>query len=119
MYAIRSYYVLVAEKGSFAAAAVVEGVTPVVMGRRLDALERRVGVRYAVGQVQGAGGEGDLGPVCLDDARDLQQDILVITSYSIHYTKLYELKLDGERVVKCVPHLGYLHRGMEKIAEIV
>jgi NADH-quinone oxidoreductase subunit D len=27
------------------------------------------------------------------------------------------LKLDGERVEHCVPHLGYLHRGMEKIAE--
>ncbi len=27
------------------------------------------------------------------------------------------LKLDGERVRECVPHLGYLHRGMEKIAE--
>ena len=27
------------------------------------------------------------------------------------------LKLDGERVESCVPHLGYLHRGMEKIAE--
>jgi len=27
------------------------------------------------------------------------------------------LKLDGERVVQAVPHLGYLHRGMEKIAE--
>jgi NADH-quinone oxidoreductase subunit D len=27
------------------------------------------------------------------------------------------LKLDGERVTHCVPHLGYLHRGMEKIAE--
>ncbi len=27
------------------------------------------------------------------------------------------LQLDGERVVKAVPHLGYLHRGMEKIAE--
>jgi NADH-quinone oxidoreductase subunit D len=27
------------------------------------------------------------------------------------------LKLDGERVTECVPHLGYLHRGMEKIAE--
>ncbi len=27
------------------------------------------------------------------------------------------LRLDGERVVDCVPHLGYLHRGMEKIAE--
>ena len=38
-------FVLVAEKGSFAAAALVEGVTPVVMGRRLDALERRLGVK--------------------------------------------------------------------------
>ncbi|MCP3978173.1 MAG: NADH dehydrogenase (quinone) subunit D [bacterium] len=27
------------------------------------------------------------------------------------------LKLEGETVEKCVPHLGYLHRGMEKIAE--
>jgi len=27
------------------------------------------------------------------------------------------LKLDGETVVKAVPHIGYLHRGMEKIAE--
>jgi NADH-quinone oxidoreductase subunit D len=27
------------------------------------------------------------------------------------------LQLDGERVVRCVPHIGYLHRGMEKIAE--
>lgn len=27
------------------------------------------------------------------------------------------LQLDGETVVTCVPHLGYLHRGMEKIAE--
>jgi len=27
------------------------------------------------------------------------------------------LHLDGERVVKAVPHVGYLHRGMEKLAE--
>jgi NADH-quinone oxidoreductase subunit D len=27
------------------------------------------------------------------------------------------LKLDGETVEQCVPHVGYLHRGMEKIAE--
>ncbi|MGA1865015.1 MAG: NADH-quinone oxidoreductase subunit D [bacterium] len=27
------------------------------------------------------------------------------------------LQLDGERVVKCQPHLGYLHRGIEKLAE--
>ncbi len=41
---IRSF-VLIAERGSFAAAAVVEGVTPVVLGRRLDALEQRLGVK--------------------------------------------------------------------------
>jgi NADH-quinone oxidoreductase subunit D len=27
------------------------------------------------------------------------------------------LKLDGETIVDCVPHVGYLHRGMGKIAE--
>lgn len=27
------------------------------------------------------------------------------------------LRLDGETVVKCVPELGYLHRGFEKLAE--
>jgi NADH:ubiquinone oxidoreductase subunit D len=27
------------------------------------------------------------------------------------------VELDGETVVKVVPHLGYLHRGIEKIAE--
>lgn len=38
-------FVLVAEKGSFAAAALTEGVTPVVMGRRLNAMEKRLGVQ--------------------------------------------------------------------------
>ncbi len=38
-------FVLVAEKGSFAAAAQAEGVTPAVMGRRLSALEGRLGVQ--------------------------------------------------------------------------
>lgn len=27
------------------------------------------------------------------------------------------LELDGEIVVKCTPHIGYLHRGIEKLAE--
>src|SRR6056297_3389470 len=27
------------------------------------------------------------------------------------------LRLDGETVIKCVPELGYLHRGYEKLAE--
>lgn len=41
---IRSF-VLAAEKGSFAAAALTEGVTPVVMGRRISALEKRLGAQ--------------------------------------------------------------------------
>src|SRR5262245_56367499 len=36
---------------------------------------------------------------------------------STHGVLRLVLELDGERVVRCVPHLGYLHRGMEKIAE--
>ena len=28
------------------------------------------------------------------------------------------LKLDGERVVSCTPHLGYLHRGVEMHGEL-
>lgn len=29
------------------------------------------------------------------------------------------LRLDGEKIIKCVPELGYLHRGFEKLAENV
>ncbi|WP_028241655.1 LysR family transcriptional regulator [Stutzerimonas azotifigens] len=38
-------FVQVANKGSFAAAALNEGVTPAILGRRLDALEQRLGVK--------------------------------------------------------------------------
>jgi DNA-binding transcriptional LysR family regulator len=38
-------FVQVAQKGSFAAAALTEGVTPAILGRRLDALEKRLGVK--------------------------------------------------------------------------
>ena len=27
------------------------------------------------------------------------------------------LELDGETVVRCTPHVGYLHRGTEKLFE--
>ena len=27
------------------------------------------------------------------------------------------LTLDGETVIKCAPHVGYLHRGIEKLGE--
>lgn len=38
-------FVQVALKGSFAAAALDEGVTPAMLGRRMDALEKRLGVK--------------------------------------------------------------------------
>jgi DNA-binding transcriptional LysR family regulator len=41
-------FVQVAQKGSLTAAAAVEGVTPAIIGRRLDALEDRLGVRLLV-----------------------------------------------------------------------
>ncbi len=34
-----------------------------------------------------------------------------------HTTLRVVLELDGERVVRCVPHIGYLHSGFEKLAE--
>ncbi len=34
-----------------------------------------------------------------------------------HTTLRLVLELDGERVVKCVPHIGYLHSGFEKLGE--
>jgi NADH-quinone oxidoreductase subunit D len=36
---------------------------------------------------------------------------------STHGVLRLVLELDGEVVVKCTPHIGYLHTGMEKIAE--
>ncbi|MFN5049724.1 LysR family transcriptional regulator [Roseateles sp.] len=41
-------FVLVATKGSLTAAAQTEGVAPAVMGRRIDALEERLGVKLLV-----------------------------------------------------------------------
>src|SRR5262245_5456720 len=32
-----------------------------------------------------------------------------------HTTLRLVLELDGERVVRCVPHIGYLHSGFEKL----
>lgn len=69
---IRSFS-LVAEKGSFAAAALVEGVTPVVMGRRLDSLERRLGVRLMHRSTRGLT-LTDLGEQFLENARQLLKD---------------------------------------------
>lgn len=66
-------FVLVADKGSFAAAALQERVTPVVMGRRLDALEARLGVKLMHRSTRGLH-LTDLGEQFLDQARQLLKD---------------------------------------------
>lgn len=38
---------------------------------------------------------------------------------STHTTLRIVLELDGERVVRAVPHIGYLHSGFEKLAEVL
>ncbi len=70
--AIRSF-ALVAEKGSFAAAALVEGVTPVVMGRRLSGLERRLGVQLMHRSTRGLS-LTDLGEQFLESCQRLIRD---------------------------------------------
>ena len=69
---IRSF-VLVAEKGSFASAALVEGVTPVVMGRRLNALEKRLGVKLMHRSTRGLA-LTDLGEQFLEQGRGLLRE---------------------------------------------
>ncbi len=36
-----------------------------------------------------------------------------------HTTLRLIVELDGERVVSCTPHIGYLHSGFEKLAEVL
>ena len=69
---IRSF-ALIAEKGSFAAAAQVEGVTPIILGRRLDALEKRLGVRLMHRSTRGLT-LTDLGEQFLEQCKQLLHD---------------------------------------------
>lgn len=75
---IRSF-ALIAEKGSFAAAALVEGVTPVVMGRRLDGLEARLGVRLMHRSTRGLTLTA-LGEQFLEQCRQLLRDFDTVES---------------------------------------
>lgn len=75
---IRSF-VLVAEKGSFAAAALSESVTPVVMGRRLDGLETRLGVRLMHRSTRGLTLTA-LGEQFLEQCRQLLRDFDTVES---------------------------------------
>src|SRR5690606_21699603 len=66
-------FVLIAEKGSFAAAAQADSVTPVIMGRRLTALERRLGVQLMHRSTRGLV-LTDLGERYLEQCQQLIQD---------------------------------------------
>ena len=57
----------------------------------------------------------------IEEAKDLKTKELVVNMGpqhpATHGVLRLVLTLDGERVVKCTPHVGYLHRGTEKLAE--
>jgi DNA-binding transcriptional LysR family regulator len=66
-------FVLVAEKRGFAPAAAAEGVTPVVMGRRLTALEERLGVKLMHRSTRGLR-LTEVGERFLEDCRAMLRD---------------------------------------------
>lgn len=56
--------------------------------------------------------------VVLDDALDNTMVLNMGPQHpATHGVLRLLIKLDGETVLACVPELGYLHRGYEKIAE--
>ncbi|ROM97953.1 LysR family transcriptional regulator [Pseudomonas brassicacearum] len=63
-------FIHIAQKGSFAAAALEEGVTPAMLGRRLDALEKRLGVKLMHRSTRGLH-LTELGEQLLERARSL------------------------------------------------
>ncbi|MEP7207072.1 MAG: LysR family transcriptional regulator [Casimicrobiaceae bacterium] len=67
-------FVRAADKGSFAAAAVEEGVTPVVLGRRVDALEKRLGAKLLHRSTRSMTLTED-GTVFLEHCRRVLQDL--------------------------------------------
>ncbi|WP_223460255.1 LysR family transcriptional regulator [Pseudomonas sp. GL-RE-19] len=66
-------FVQVAQKGSFAAAALSEGVTPAMLGRRLDSLEARLGVKLMHRSTRGLH-LTELGEQLLERARSLMRE---------------------------------------------
>jgi len=66
-------FVAVVEKGSLAAAALVQNITPVMLGRRIDALEKRLGVKLMHRTTRHLT-LTEQGNVFLDDCRKLLSD---------------------------------------------
>ena len=101
-------FVLVADCGSFAAAAHKENVTPVVMGRRLDALERHLGVKLMHRSTRGLS-LTDLGEQYLERARGLLKDLgfaqpgptpIYVDNEAVHYTAHAEFIAPKNRHIK-------------------
>src|SRR5262245_21374002 len=69
-----------------------------------------------------AGALGDGQPVNVDQADVETEEMLVNMGPqhpSTHGVLRVVLRTDGEMVLECVPHIGYLHRCAEKIGESV
>jgi len=74
--------------------------------------------------------EKDINPKILQALMDIESDVTVDEALenemilnmgpqhpATHGVLRLLLRLDGETIVACVPDLGYLHRGYEKLAE--
>ena len=100
---VRSF-VLIAEHGSFAAAALVEGVTPVIMGRRRTALEKRLGVQLMHRSTRGLV-LTDLGERYLEHCQQLIQDFEAADASIMSRRR----SLTGHLVVSAPASFGRLH----------
>ncbi len=97
-------FVLIAERGGFAAAALDEGVTPVVMGRRLSALEERLGVKLMHRSTRGLR-LTELGEQFLDRCRATLRDFDDLEQ-SISRSRRY---VSGELAVSAPAGFGRRH----------
>lgn len=100
---IRSF-VLIAEHGSFSASALVEGVTPVIMGRRLTALEKRLGVQLMHRSTRGLV-LTELGERYLEQCQQLIQDFEAADASIMAHRR----SLKGHLVVSAPASFGRLH----------
>src|SRR5919107_1835331 len=80
---------------------------------------RRALVSDEAGNLSPLGGDG--GAVATEAPPELSSDHMLINigpqHPATHGVLRLVLELDGETVVRCIPHIGYLHCGFEKIGE--
>ena len=107
-------FVRVADAGSLAAAALEEGVSPVILGRRIDALEARGAM---VVPLPGPGGKVDLAAMLKDLAQREVNEVHVEAGHKLNGSLVREGLVD-EFLVYLAPKLLGAGRGMAAIGPL-